>query len=340
MKEPPAQAEHPSLHAWQYPRHTMARQPISVITTVYNEAQSIDGFLASMADQTRQADEIVIVDAGSTDGTLERLTAAAESDERLRIIVEPGNRARGRNTAIENATHEIVACTDGGCTLDPEWLEHLTAPFDNGADWVAGFYRVDATSTIDRCIGLTIVFVIEEVDPSLFLPSARSMAVTKSAWKQAGGFPEDAEFAEDTLFNEMMLAEGFRPIFVSDATVAWHPPSGFTGLARTAYRWGRGDGAAGLRGPHYRATLAAYAGTVGLAALFAATKPRLLPLAALPIAGPVWRSIRYKLRHEVSPARYVYLPAANLTATISNLFGFLVGRYFGEQRTSASRRNT
>ena len=316
----------------------MAQQPISVITTVYNEAHSIDAFLASLAQQTLRADEIVIVDAGSTDGTLERLMAAAESNERLKIIVESGNRSHGRNTAIENATHEVVACTDGGCTLDPDWLEHLAVPFDTGADWVAGFYRVDAATTIDRCIGLTIVFVIEEVDPDLFLPSARSMAMTRAAWEQAGGFPEGAEFAEDTLFNEMMLNAGFRPVFASRATVAWHPPSGFYGLARTAFRWGRGDGAAGLRGQYYKRTLVAYAGAVGLAALLAATRPRLLPLAILPIAAPVWRSIRYKLRHEASPARYIYLPAANLTATISTLIGFLVGHYLGERPVTASRR--
>lgn len=318
----------------------MARQPISVITTVYNEVQSIDRFLASLAEQTLQADEIVIVDAGSTDGTLKRLTVAAESDARLRIIVEPGNRSHGRNTAIENATHRIVACTDGGCTLDPEWLEHLAAPFDAGADWVAGFYRVDARTAIDRCVGLTIVFVIEEVDPNMFLPSARSMAMTKSAWEQAGGFPEDADFAEDTLFNEMMLNAGFRPVFASQATVAWHPPSGFGGLARTAFRWGRGDGAAGLRGQYYKRTLVAYAGAMGLATLLAAVKPKLLPLAILPIAGPVWRAIRYKLRHEASASKYIYLPAANVTATISNLIGFLAGRYVGEKSPSAQRQTS
>jgi glycosyltransferase involved in cell wall biosynthesis len=308
----------------------MESLPISVITTVFNEGASIDAFLDSLANQTRPADEVVIVDAGSTDGTLERLEAAAEIDSRIRVIVEPGNRSHGRNTAIENATHEIVACTDGGGTVDSEWLEHVTAPFDDGADWVAGFYRVEAPTALDRCAGLTITYVIEEVDPNLFLPSGRSMAMTKASWRKAGGFPEDAEFGEDTLFDEMMLDAGFHPVFAPKATVAWHPPSGFEGLARTTFRWGRGDGAAHLRGAYYKRTLAAYAAGVGLAALLAATKPKLIPLAILPIAKPVWRSTRYKFRHEVSPTKYVYLPLSRVIATTSNLAGFLVGRYIGE----------
>lgn len=308
----------------------MVQKPVSVVTTVFNEGGSIDAFLESVADQTRAADEIVIVDAGSTDGTIERLKSAAESDPRIRVIVEPGNRSHGRNTAIENATHEIVACTDGGGTADPQWLDEITAPFDEGAEWVAGFYRVEAPTTLERCVGLTITYVIEEVDLNLFLPSGRSMAMTKTAWRRAGGFPEDAEFGEDTLFDEMMLNAGFHPVFAPKATVSWHPPSGFEGLARTTFRWGRGDGAAHLRGAYYRRTLGAYAGGAALAGLFAVTKPRLIPLAALPVARPVWRSIRYKLRHEDSPAKYVYLPLARVVATTSNLAGFLVGRYLGE----------
>ena len=211
----------------------MGSLEVSVITTVFNEGASIEAFLDSLVHQTLQADEIVVVDAGSTDGTLERLEAAAEVDDRIRVIVEPGNRSHGRNTAIEAATHEIVACTDGGGVADPEWLQHLVAPFADGADWVAGFYRVDAPSTLDRCVGLTITYVIEEVNPDFFMPSGRSMAFTKTAWKAAGGFPEDVEFGEDTLFDEMMLNAGYLPVFAADATVAWRPPSGFEGLART-----------------------------------------------------------------------------------------------------------
>ncbi len=308
----------------------MGSLEVSVITTVFNEGASIEAFLDSLVHQTLQADEIVVVDAGSTDGTLERLEAAAEIDPRISVIVEPGNRSHGRNTAIEAATHEIVACTDGGGVADPEWLQHLVAPFAEGADWVAGFYRVDAATVLDRCVGLTITYVIEEVNPDFFMPSGRSMAFTKTAWEAAGGFPEDVEFGEDTLFDEMMLNAGYLPVFAGDATVAWHPPSGFKGLARTTFRWGRGDGAAHLRGSYYKRTLAAYAGSVALAAVLAVTKPKLLPLAVLPIAKPMWKSIRFKLRHEDSPAKYVYLPAARMTATTSNLAGFLVGRYIGE----------
>ena len=308
----------------------MGSLAVSVITTVFNEGASIEAFLDSLVHQTRQADEIVVVDAGSTDGTLERLEAAAEIDPRIRVIVEPGNRSHGRNTAIEAASHEIVACTDGGGVADPQWLENLVAPFSDGADWVAGFYRVDAPTALDRCVGLTITYVIEEVNPDFFMPSGRSMAFTKTAWRAAGGFPEDVEFGEDTLFDQMMLDADYRPVFAAEATVAWHPPAGFDGLARTTFNWGKGDGAAHLRGDYYKRTLAAYAGAAALAGLLAFTKPKLLPLAAIPLAKPTWKSIRYKLRLEDSPAKYVYLPAARVTATTSNLAGFLVGRYFGE----------
>jgi cellulose synthase/poly-beta-1,6-N-acetylglucosamine synthase-like glycosyltransferase len=308
----------------------MEQHPISVITTVYNEGESIERFLASVAQQTRTPDEFVIVDGGSTDDTVERLRLAAASDSRIKVIVEAGNRSHGRNTAIKHATHDIVACTDGGCTVDTRWLEHISTPFESGASWVAGFYRVEAPSVLDRCVGLTIVYVIEEVDADLFLPSGRSMAMTKSAWELSGGFPEHAEFGEDTLFDEQMLAAGFRPVFAPEATVGWTPPSGFGGLARTTFQWGRGDGAAGLRGPYYKRTLAAYAAAVALGVLLAATKPRTLPLLAVPIVIAIWKSIRFKLRHETSPLKYVYLPVARVTATTSNLAGYLVGRYIGE----------
>ena len=46
---------------------------VSVIATVLNEAEDIDGLVSSLLQQTLQPAEIVVVDGGSTDGTWERL---------------------------------------------------------------------------------------------------------------------------------------------------------------------------------------------------------------------------------------------------------------------------
>ena len=44
---------------------------VSVISTIFNEVESIDDLMASLMRQTRIPDEIVVADAGSSDGTRE-----------------------------------------------------------------------------------------------------------------------------------------------------------------------------------------------------------------------------------------------------------------------------
>ena len=99
---------------------------ISVITTVKNEGESIHRLLDSLAAQTRAPDEVVVCDGGSTDGTLDALRA--ETRLPLKVIVRPGaNISQGRNAAIAEATGEVIACTDAGVVLAPEWLQELVS---------------------------------------------------------------------------------------------------------------------------------------------------------------------------------------------------------------------
>ena len=84
--------------------------------------------LDSLAAQTRQPDEVVVCDGGSRDGTLELLRA--ERRFPLRLIERPGaNISRGRNLAIAVASGDVIACTDAGVRLHPQWLEQLTQAF-------------------------------------------------------------------------------------------------------------------------------------------------------------------------------------------------------------------
>ena len=124
---------------------------VSLIATVKDAGSAIHPFLASLAAQTRPPDEVLIVDGGSTDGTMEALRAAA-----ITVISEPGaGIARGRNIGIAAATHDLIAVTDADCVLARDWLERLLRPFDVGADVVAGFYRPLAGSFVQECLAAT-----------------------------------------------------------------------------------------------------------------------------------------------------------------------------------------
>lgn len=87
----------------------MTAAPVSVITTVFNEAGTIAATIASLFAQTRPPDEVVVADAGSTDGTRRQLDDLAAAEPRLRVIHAPGNRSAGRNAAIRAATHDLLA---------------------------------------------------------------------------------------------------------------------------------------------------------------------------------------------------------------------------------------
>jgi glycosyltransferase involved in cell wall biosynthesis len=298
---------------------------VSVITTLYNERESVEELLDSLLSQTVPPAEIVVADGGSTDGTRDVLREW-QAQGKVKLVERPGGRSTGRNAAISAASHELIACIDGGCVAEPDWLEHLTAPFARGADWVAGFYRPEGPTQFSICLGLVMVYVPEEVRADSFLPSARSMAFRRNLWKEVGGFPEEARYAEDTLFDVRALEAGYQPVLALEAVVRWRPPGDFGELARTLFRWGHWDGRTGLRGYAYKRLLLLYGGTVAGVLLALLLEARALPLVLSPLAISVTRRTRFKYRWAPGPLKYLHIPTAHLVGSLAQLTGFLLGR--------------
>ncbi|MGH2546953.1 MAG: glycosyltransferase [Actinomycetota bacterium] len=297
---------------------------VSVITTLYNERGSVEELLGSLFSQTLAPAEIVVADGGSTDGTRGILAELARRHPTLRVVDCPGGRSAGRNAAISTASHELIACIDGGCVAEPDWLEKLSAPFAEGADWVAGFYRPEGRSLLSTCLGLVMVYVREEVDEG-FLPSGRSMAFRRKLWQEVGGFPEELDFAEDTLFGERLRAAGHLAHFTPEAVVRWRPPPGFRTLARTLYRWGHGDGVAGLRGFAYK-RLALLFGATGLGVVVALARGRwALPVVLAPLAAWLARGTRPKYAWARGLLKFLYLPLAQLVHGLAGTAGWVAG---------------
>jgi glycosyltransferase involved in cell wall biosynthesis len=194
----------------------------SVIVTVKNEEKTIIHLLRSLQNQSLKPCEIIFVDGGSKDRTIENIKSYAGSDPSFKIISAGGvNRSEGRNIGISAATSDIIACTDAGVVLDRHWLENLVKPLVNGdAEFVAGVYVQSGESLLQRCIGILQYPNLEKLD-STFLPSSRSVAFKKSVWKAIGGYPENLEKAEDTYFDLMALERGFKVALAKEAIVFW-----------------------------------------------------------------------------------------------------------------------
>jgi glycosyltransferase involved in cell wall biosynthesis len=253
----------------------MSRGPVSLIVTVRNEEGSIDALLDSLLSAGRAPDEIVVADGGSTDRTWDRLSSRVLRDARVRAVRAPGNRSVGRNAAVRTAQHDVIACTDAGAVVAPEWLERIVAPLEAEPDVgaVAGFYCPEGRTAFERAAGVVSAPALREVDPDRFLPSTRSVAFRRSAFERAGGFDESLAHNEDTPFGLALKASGVRIAFEPRAVVRWRPRGDLRAFYRQHRRFGFGDGEARVQGWFYRRLGAKYALGVALVVAGFAFRP-------------------------------------------------------------------
>jgi glycosyltransferase involved in cell wall biosynthesis len=236
-------------------------EPVALIVTVRNEASTVGPLIDSILAGTRAPDEIVIADGGSTDGTWDLLRARASADPRIRAVLAPGNRSVGRNAAVRASTAPVIACTDAGATVEPEWLERITRPFSllPSPDVVAGFYLPLADTPFERAAGIVSAPSLREVDPARFLPSTRSVAFRRAAWERVGGFDEALAHNEDTPFALALKRSGARFVFEPSARVRWRPRGDLRAFFRQHRRFGFGDGESRVQSSFYARLLSKYA---------------------------------------------------------------------------------
>ena len=97
--------------------------PVTIVVPVYNEQTVVVPALRSLLALHYRSMEIIVVDDGSTDGTLERAAAleGRYGDTTLRIVSKRnGGKASALNTGIALARNDYVLCMDGDSRLAPD----------------------------------------------------------------------------------------------------------------------------------------------------------------------------------------------------------------------------
>ncbi len=249
---------------------TAVRGGVTLVATVLDEAGNLGEWWTSIAGQSRPPDEVVVVDGGSRDGTLELLRSmAGAAPFEVRIEVCEGcNIARGRNAAIGMASGEIIAVTDAGCVLGPYWLEKITAPLeeDPGVSLVAGFYRPLTGGFFEEVTACATIPLPLEVSERRFMPSSRSLAFRREVWEMTGGYPEWLEIGEDMYFNHTWKKLGIRHAMVKEALVYWRMRQDSRSLLRQYFLYARGDGESGMYPQRHLLRFATYGWLVFCAA--------------------------------------------------------------------------
>jgi len=307
---------------------------VSVVTTVKDEERTLSRFLGSLLAQSRPADEIVIVDGGSSDRTPEVLADLARSDGRIRVLDAPGaSIAAGRNVAIAHARGDLIAVADAGTVAHGDWLERLVRPLEREpeAGVSAGYFLPAGDTWFERTLSAVITPHLGEVDPARFLPSSRSVAFRRQWWERVGGYPEWLRHCEDLVFDLALKDAGATFRFVPGALVEWSARATLGAYFRQYLDYGRGDGLANLWPARHLARYSAYA--AGLVLLAAATRT---PVAALALAfgaalhvGPFYRRLWRHRPFATAPSMALastVVPAIVVVGDIGKMIGYPLGR--------------
>jgi glycosyltransferase involved in cell wall biosynthesis len=228
--------------------------PVSFILTTLNEESTIEAFFQSLEAGSTLPAEIVICDGGSSDRTIDILRNISIDGVSIIVMQENGATiARGRNTAINRCSYEILAISDAGCTLDNDWLTLITAPLldSEEVDVVSGGYRYGVNKPFHACAAAAEIDIRKRPIES-FLPSSRSFALRKKAFNEAGQYPEYLSFAgEDTFLCLELKRQGKNFYPQLDAQVTWYPRSNAKSYIKQHFLYGVGDGESGSNKARY-----------------------------------------------------------------------------------------
>ncbi|MEA3467342.1 MAG: glycosyltransferase family 2 protein [Thermodesulfobacteriota bacterium] len=133
--------------------HTIEHAAVTVVIPVWNSGAWIPDCLKGLAQQTFQDFSIVLVDNGSTDGSVDRLRAQCPAN--LNVISFPVNQgfAVAVNKGIRSATAKYVVLLNVDTIAEPQWLTELVrvmeqCPEDVGA-LASGMVRMDNPDLVD-----------------------------------------------------------------------------------------------------------------------------------------------------------------------------------------------
>jgi len=218
---------------------------VSVVVPTRNSAGTVGDTIRAVLNQrwSGPAPEIIVVDGGSTDGTIELLSRLP-----VRLLHEPlRGPAAARNRGLFNSSGEILVSLDSDTLPTRRWLEHLVAPLaDPGvhqvAGAVAGYRPTTPAEKYAEARGAYSPALTVDNEWCSFA-ACINMAVRREDALAIGGWRNEFTSGEDPDFSIRLLKRFPSKIhWAAEAIVFHRHRMDEEALARQARWWGEGAG--------------------------------------------------------------------------------------------------
>lgn len=186
---------------------------ISIVIPLYNKAHTIERTLSSVLTQTYTEFEILVVNDGSTDNSLD-IIQKFTSDIRFRIIEQRNQGvSAARNTGVSLAKYNYIAFLDGDDEWLPTYLEKMKEAIDlypnSGMYCCAGMYKENSEEILSYRIARKYQNKITKINyfenPHIFTHTSATI-IHKPEFLKCGGFPIGMRKNEDfALFYSLAL---------------------------------------------------------------------------------------------------------------------------------------
>lgn len=199
----------------------------SIVVTTYNDGREITAYLDGILKQTKLPCEMIIVDGGSTDDTIERIKEYQKgSGVQIRLFYGKRlNIAEGYNEAIRNTKCKYIGITGVGNFYDVNYFSDLLHSMQvNNSDVEHGMICVYGENKFATSYGKAFLGKVTN-------PSNRGCLIKKEVFENVGYFLTDFIYAgEDEEFYQRVIGKGYQCHWSSDNKIYWKVPSTFQEL--------------------------------------------------------------------------------------------------------------
>jgi GT2 family glycosyltransferase len=269
--------------------------PVSILLPVLNEEAHLERCLNSLLAQDYPAiEEILVIDGGSTDGTVEIIDRFNAADGRVRLVVNPDRlQSHGLNRALRIATGRVVVRVDAHTEYAADYVTRSIELLDETSAWAAGGPMVPRSDLSGFAAAVALAMQAKWAAGPAGFRSQQTVgpvdtvylgAFAREALDRVGGYRSfPSGVAEDADLCDRIRAQGGVVMLSPRISSRYSPRTSPGGLWRQYFRYGSGKAEMiriNRRLPSWRplAPAALVIGIAGTAVAAAWGGPPLLPL--------------------------------------------------------------